>query len=217
MKQALASEHFSFYNQNHYLEVESLVSAAQADLLAEKVRFLVPSTLPPKERYIGGRDCSQKDPMILKVAKLSLFSSLAKLLFRVGKLRLAYDQFIVTSEDANVWTASPATLLEMSSFQGLYGALILRLTDGEVTPLDDTTGFCPIPAAKGNGMFFSADLPLDMHSLMSRKGQIFFLIAYGDVHSLYLHNVNDPATHFLKREGFVFGERLRDDRHPLLK
>lgn len=44
----------------------------------------------------------------------------------------------------------------------------------------------------------------------------YFLIGYGDKHSQYLYEIRDPNAHFLKSLGYVFGDRLNDNLHPIL-
>lgn len=61
----------------------------------------------------------------------------------------------------------------------------------------------------GHGLFFK---PENLPHLTAPV----FLISYCDVKTFYLLNKRDPYTHAPKKLGYVFGDLLRNDTHPLI-
>lgn len=210
MKQSLASEHFIFYNEHGHLEIEGLLSEQAVADFQEALQTMSPLS------FAKGRDLWRHHEAIRRVVLSKKYGSIAAQLFREKQLRIAYDQAFETDQLSPGLFESPTNLKQMSCFQGLVGGLIIRLSEGESVPSDDET-LCPVPEQKGSGIFFSYKTALDLNPLIQLPSQLFFLIAYGPVNTLYIHNPKDPNLNLLKKEGFVFGERLRDDRHPVLK
>lgn len=60
----------------------------------------------------------------------------------------------------------------------------------------------------GSGIFLSPTTPLLENDS--------FLIVYCESTTVYQLNSEDPYTHSLKRLGYVFGDRVRNDTHPLI-
>lgn len=113
---------------------------------------------------------------------------LKNLIFKRAYIRLVAD--LLHADNLRLayteYTDKVAPLEETSSFQTLKGALILN---EQATVINTST---PFECEEG------------------------LVIAFCDRITVYVRNDNDPFTHDLKKMGYVFGDRLRDDTHPLL-
>lgn len=119
-------------------------------------------------------------------------------LFQADLIRLAFDQLLLPGD------AGVLTLRELSPIQGVVGGLLIALTEPtEKRPL--------YPSRLGNGLFFGPEMPISLDA----PGEVL-LIAYASDPALYVYNTKSPHLHELKRYGYVFGDRLRTDRHPVL-
>ncbi len=84
-------------------------------------------------------------------------------------------------------------LKEMGSVQGIVAGAIIKPTGGAI--------------------FFSAE---HTFSLAEEGDRDYLLIAYAGPRAVYVFNEHDPDTHALKKKGFGFGDRLREETHPTL-
>lgn len=83
-------------------------------------------------------------------------------------------------------------LNEHSSINNMLGMFIINLTDG------------------------SASFYLPSTPLPNFENSTYLMVAYCDKYSQYLFEERDPQVHFLKSLGYVFGDRLNDQLHPIL-
>ena len=90
-------------------------------------------------------------------------------------------------------TAGELNLKEMGSVQGIVAGAIIK--------------------SSGEAIFFSAE---HSFSLAKEDDRSYLLIAYAGPRAVYVFNEHDPDTHLLKRQGYVFGDRLREEIHPTL-
>jgi hypothetical protein len=51
---------------------------------------------------------------------------------------------------------------------------------------------------------------------MSTPHQRYLLIVFANRRAQYVLNANDPHAHALKHKGYVFGDRLREELHPIV-
>jgi hypothetical protein len=86
-----------------------------------------------------------------------------------------------------------------------------KLTLKEMVSLTFLAGGALINLKEGKTLFFGPDLPLDLSTLSGT-----FLIAYAEERSCYSPQSYDPDPYFLKREGYVVGERLSERTHPFV-
>jgi len=95
------------------------------------------------------------------------------------------------------WTRQVSTgdlnLKEMGSIQGIVAGAIIKPSGGAV--------------------FFSAE---HTFSLAEEDETSYLLIAYAGPRAVYVFNEHDPDTHALKKKGYGFGDRLREETHPTL-
>lgn len=81
----------------------------------------------------------------------------------------------------------------------------------EHSSINNLLGIFIISLADGSGSFYLPSTPLP-----SFENDPCLMIAYCDKYSQYLYEEADPQVHFLKSLGYVFGDRLNDQLHPIL-
>lgn len=93
--------------------------------------------------------------------------------------------------------------------------------EGEGQELEEIEGVeeeikepCILPTSAGEGVFFRSDLPLNFLPFPPKHS--YLLIAYGMKTSMYLRHPTDPHEGSLKPFGYVFGDRLHDNLHPIV-
>jgi len=94
-----------------------------------------------------------------------------------------------------VTTLPERSLDESKSLQGMVGGVAICL-EGETS---------------GSAHFFSAT-----KSFAENEESLYLVIAYAKLDAVYVYNADDPETHALKKQGYGFGDRLRDETHPVL-
>ena len=133
------------------------------------------------------RDLWRKNPQIKKITLSSKFAEIAASLAKKNSLRLAYDERLPAHFQA------PHPLGETTCLKHLSISLLLILS-GEKA---------------GNGIFFLPDVYVP-------SADDAFLITYCEPRTMYLLDKSDPHVHDLKKLGYVFGDLLRSETHPIL-
>ena len=185
----LVGDHHKFFKERGWIEFQDLVPT-------EKLAAVQRGKGSTEALFIGGHDLWRRHDAVAKLVCRKELSETASSLFETKPLRLAYDQFLPADRGAPIYClplcAPGATLTNTSSLQGVVGGLLLRFSDGA-------------------GIFLGphAMAPLD-------TAQDYLLIVYAQRTTLYWPEPADPHAHGLKRLGYVFGDRLSDEFHPIL-
>ena len=219
MQFALTGDHKYRFEERGFIEFDELLTAAECERLCHAVDEALAKSLKnsrwkrnsysSEELWLGGRDLSNRNAEIQRVtSRRRLLTVLAELTGQ-HQLRWAYDQVITSGEG----TASMQTesLNQTSCFQGLVGAILLRI-EGED---DEPNAEIVKPSTLGAGVFITATKPIDYQALVE-PGQRYLLMVYGQPKLAYIHNPQDLHTHQLKDLGYVFGDRVKDTTHPIV-
>lgn len=243
MKLTLGKNHHYYFEKEGMIEFDALVPHT----LLEKINTAVDNTISLRlpggicqadsaehcdKIMAAGRDLWRSCPAIQQLASRSTLAHIAEELMLCSPVRLGYDQlftFPPSSADAALALQSasgylslsraPLTFKEISCIQGIFGGLMICLIapDRAIAPSDDLAT-TPFSHTAGNGVFFSGDLPLAWPQLFAaRPGARYLLIAYCEERSVYVQMEDDPNRHALREMGFVFGDRLNERSHPILK
>lgn len=222
MRFSLTADQKHFFSQEKHIEFEDLLSESEAEelrihadrLVAKRMNLPSIEHTPPSDIFLAGRDLWREDPFIKKSLFRQEFAELASLLFGQKLVRLAYDQYVRTAELTGSSPYPSCTSLDQAScLQKVSGALILGLTDPAPGPKDR---FSPLPKKKASALFVSGSKLLTFGPLFETPNQALLILAYCDDKTLYIHQPKDPHTHALKKEGYVFGDRLESRTHPIL-
>ncbi|MES2273135.1 MAG: hypothetical protein V4487_02965 [Chlamydiota bacterium] len=218
MRLTIPPQQTAFFTQNGYIEFEgilenpnfifeSLRKAAAARLSLSVAKLAQKS---PAELYLAGRDLWRLETTLanLFIRKLAPF---AFALTAKQSLRLAADQWI----PAHLSKEKATSLKDLFSIQGLsLGFLISSGSAGE--PARSELGLLPLPSKPGSVLFFQPHLLLDWPRLIHLPPIDLYLGAYALPISVYVQNLKDPSTNFLKQFNYGFGDVLKNEFHPLI-
>lgn len=154
----------------------------------------------------SGRDSWRKSPPLEHFLTRTL-APLALSLAGKPNLRLGCDQLFSTENRPK----QQAPLKELFSIQGFaIGAI---LAENPILPeRKSSLGILPLPSRAGNILFFRTDLILDWPHLSCD----IYMVLYALVNAVYIHNQQDPLTHYLKPFGYNFGDQLKNEFHPVI-
>ncbi len=207
MPVSLAKEHRDFYQKQGYIEFSDLLSSTQITDLTQAIDEVF---LQERNDKCAVRDVWRHHPIIKKIVMKRDFAEIACRLSLSREIYLGYDQAISGKE----LPSGLISLQQISCVRPLSVGLLIRLTEGNM-PVPDNLP-CPCPTAPGQGVFFSSHLLMNWGPLAHLEGQRFFLITYASSHPQYTLEKRDPYTHALKQMGYVFGDSLASETHPLL-
>lgn len=213
MRFAVEKEEKQFFDHHKHIEFADFFSPDEiADAQKEIEAFLLtklgklPETHDPKQIYRHGRGLWKKYP------KLSLNRKLAEVaasLFQQKFLRLAFDQVIQSTTASSSLFPTSLKIGQISCIQPLVGAALIRLTSEE-SPAPLT------PQKPGGVVFIHPDLIFPWSALTAAPHQTFLLLTFGAQTLSYLLVKEDPLTHDLKKEGYVFGDLVRSETCPTI-
>jgi hypothetical protein len=216
MRFKVTGEHRKVLEKQRFIEFEDLFSSAQLDEMAQHIDQVLTKrtrqmidTQSPDELYKIGRDLWRDDPVIKKFVSDRGLASLAAQLFQEKTLRLGFDQALRTSVRTGFSAGAPATLEQRSCIQPLVGAALIQLS-GSPDPLT------LLPKKRENVVFIAPNFLVPWEIFFQQPQHSFLLISYAPDKALYICEKNDPHVHGLKRLGYVFGDNLNSDHHPLL-
>lgn len=216
MRFKIIGEHRAFFNENGYLELESVLSPEDISLLSSATDKLLEKRLSDliefrsaEELYRVGRDLWREDETIRKKVLSHNLAELAADLFKKKTIHIAFDQLLRTGSKPGFPGKLPSTLNEISSIFPLAGAVLIHLS-GTSTPSE------LIPSQGENIIYLSPDKTIPWELFFQTPHQSYLLIAYAIPESVYVLQKKDPHTHALKKQGYVFGDRIRHDTHPII-
>lgn len=219
MKFSVDSEQKSFFNKYHAIELESLLSEQDLISLNQGIQETLPKSLPAKEQFLQGRDLWRRSEQIKKVITHHRIVSLVYELVQEKPIRLGFDQFFPQIGEKenfyNEFFKGPLPFQSFSAIQDLLCLVLIYLKGDEIGPADIPNKNL-FPAKPGNVVFFSPDYEIDFEQLSPRNNQSFLLVGFTRHHSQYLLIDKDPQRHYLKKLGYVFGDKLHDNLHPVL-
>lgn len=217
VKYTVNVEHRDFFRKNGWIQFESLLTQNQVanwnlaieHALSKRLHLPVEQIRKgPVEKLLNvGYDLWRDDDTLKKGVSIPSLAQVAFELTQIKPIRLGFDRLLMHDHFASY---SQKNFNEMSCINGLSILLLICLTQGdaESDPI--------FPNNAGSGIYFSPSFPFDFSQLASHPNQRYFLIGYADYYSQYLFNENDPFGHQLKNIGYVFGDPLKDDLHPIV-
>ncbi|MBS0607243.1 MAG: hypothetical protein KF898_06105 [Parachlamydiales bacterium] len=224
MRFALNSDHKDFYSKNGFIEFEDFLDANSVAALQKeidttlcarlKTSSIRMAELPRSAIFDSGFDLWRDNATLKHTLFKATFSEIAAQLFQAPLLRIAFDQYLDTGTGSESPLSTSLSLNDLSCANPLSGALILRLSELPVDPCDPQT--CPIPSKAGSAIFLSPDKVIPWKDLFSQKDLRLMILAYGFKKTFYRLCKNDPHTHQWKKLGYVFGDLLKDNLHPIL-
>ena len=240
MKFAFAKEHLDFFYQHHYIEFEDLLTSDEIDRVKKGMTETLSERLhTPQDRlnkhnlktlYLAGFDSWRDSDAIKKIVLRPHFAEIASNLVKKKPLRIGFDQIFCTPPDLRFSQEEmpplfkqETSLSQTSCLQGIACGLILHLSSpvvpahtSELLIQEDVQALIPIPRQAGSGIFFSPEMPFSLQHLMMVPDVHQLLISYVADPALYWLNKKDPHTHEYKKLGYAFGDKLKNNTHPIL-
>lgn len=216
MRFKITGDHRKVLEKQKFIEFEDVFSLDQIDeasrhidqVLAQRSRKLI-DTQSPQELFQVGHDLWRDDKTLQNFVCNRGLAQLAAQLFEQKTIYLAFDQALRTTRRPGFPAALPATLQQKSCIQPLAGGVLIRLS-GESHPSS------MLPKKRENVVLLSSNLLLPWEMFFQEPEQSFLLIAYAPAKALYVLEKNDPHVHLLKKMGYVFGDHLNAEHHPVL-
>lgn len=191
---ATAKEHRDFFQTHQWIEFEGIFTENQCKQIVDCAQ-----TAPLK------RDLWRLNPAVKKAIARREIAQIMSELLSVREMRLAFDELI---DDVPKKTE---TLSTIDCVQGLVGGLIVCIQK----PSDDSFSTF-FPKNLGAAVFFSPDFPIPFEDLAKIEPGCYLLIAFGAKDSVYIHHPEDPYIQHWRKIGYVFGDRLRNQTHPMI-
>jgi hypothetical protein len=219
MRFALNSDHRDFYAKQGMIEFEDLLSIDAVEKLQQEIDSTLCARLriPPSRLhdqsslslYESGFDLWRASNTIKRTLFKTTLSEIASQLFQAQIFRIGFDQYLCTANPPPFSTS--LSLNGFSCAHPLLGGLLLRLSE----PTSESSTQL-IPSKAGSGVFFSPDKIISWKELFSQPDLRMILIAYAPKKTFYRLEKNDPHTHRWKGLGYVFGDLLKDNLHPII-
>jgi len=167
-----------------------------------------------------GRDVAIQSPEVRKILFSKEIGQIACHLSLKKKLRYGGDWLWQGNHMPWIMGAEDSTLSSSFCINPIVLACLIALTDlnqGEshVEGKESPNESLYLPEKAGDALYFSSNLNFPWLSLQKKEtNQKFLLFVYAEEGVAYMLNPLDPHTHYLKRLGYVFGDRLKETTHP---
>ena len=208
-----AKEHRDFFRKLGAIEFEGVIDdeeLAQLNAATDatlKTRRQAANDKRAASPYMLGHDLWRDSTIVRDFVTKKKWGRIACELLDVPSLRMGCDQLYGNYSGCPM---GKPTLDELSSFVGTACGVAVALSDA------DGDALLPFGCCAGGIIFFKADLPIAMETLTERQPQRFLIITYTLPTAIYRHHSSDPHTHALKRHGYIFGDRLKEELNPLI-
>ncbi|MDQ5956486.1 MAG: hypothetical protein ACH349_03110 [Candidatus Rhabdochlamydia sp.] len=206
MRLVLTDDQKEFFQKNRFIEIEGLLSLEKITQI-EKLSDL---TLAKRSEnsFLQGYDLWRDSKELKEILhKRSLIKIIADL-FNTFPLRIAFDQYMKTTSPSPIQTTW--ALEELSCIKPLAGSMLIPFSFSK--PLKS---HFPFPQ-KGNVLFLAPDYPIPWPLLFGLEGLKLLIVSFAPEKALYQQETRDPHQHVLKKWGYVFGDSLNNQHHPLL-
>lgn len=224
MRFSLPDSYFEFFLKHQILEIEDLLSINEADQLCLKAEALILKRLSQKpldlasnlELWKAGKNLWKDDPVIKKILFRLQFGEMSHFLFKKRPIRLAYAQTLFTENTEDCLFSQNETLPDICCIGPLLGGALLCLRP--IENQETETHLLPNLALtkKGRVFFFSDKYPIPFPELFKQKGLRTIILYFSPGKVRYKLEPKDPLTHALKKEGYAFGDLLKEETCPYL-
>ncbi|MBA2368126.1 MAG: hypothetical protein H0V82_03775 [Candidatus Protochlamydia sp.] len=243
MKFAIAKEHRDFFHKKGMIEFEEFLASDQLALFNQCVDEALSNRLGKQQEnlklqlsealYLEGRDLWRSNKQLHKLVTQPRFAEIASELIEKKPLRLGYTQFFPSNFEVQFdrdykgiyrhFIQQTIDLQSVSCLENVACGLMICLgkpgqakLEAGVKENEEEKGIDIFPWQPGQVVYFQPEVPVDWQKLSRHSGFRFFLIVYTETYSHYLLKPEDPHTHFLKHQGYIFNDKLVDRLHPIV-
>lgn len=216
MKFTLDKSSLETFNKDRIIELEGFYSPEKiVDINREIDSLLAKEKVELREDAMKlGHNLFLQMPNYKRLFQLPLLAEIVYELISVKPLRLAYDQLLVAAADtfdqnsATSFLTPELTLEKRSSVNELVMGVMIALNAKEA--------MIPFSGEPGRVVFFSPETSIPFDFLKDRLADRYLLLAFSSAHAQYLYNDLDPQNHYLKKMGYVYGDKLKDSVSPIV-
>jgi len=219
MRFKVTGDHRKVLEKQKFIEFEDVFSleeiakvASHVDtVLAKRTKQLIDTQSCP-ELFHAGRDVWRDDPVLQQFICNRGLAQLTAQLFQQNTLCLGFDQALRSTTRPGFPNQLPASLQQKSCIQPLAGVVLIRLLGdwGDADPLS------LLPKKRENAVLMAPSLIVPWEMFFQEPKRSFLMLGYASAKALYVSEKNDLNLHFLKKLGYVFGDHLNTNFHPLL-
>lgn len=189
----LTAEQTAFFSKNGFLELEG---------------FLKPNEIAEIASLKPGRDHFRSNPIIKKLLLSRKMSNIVLALLNKDKATLGLDHKF----DLDFFLKTPEKMKNLFCVQGL--SLFIFFQVGATSECEGSKlGILPFCKTIGNILIVKSDLLIQWPNVHANV----FLAAYSSSPMVYIDNPRDPFCESLKKLSYEYGDRLRNETHPLLQ
>lgn len=210
MHWTVSTQHKDFFQENHSIIFDELINEETLILLKEDLRHEI-QKLGPNAFAYSGKDLCSKITSLNKFCSNKQWAKIFGELSLQKNIRFGYTQVFYPQKTSSISLKNElyppsCTIQEASSIQGCLGGILFPLNDAASQEI----------AKPGSALFFNKNylIPFDVFS--KDETAIFLMIVYCEKNSVYVHNINDPQTTYLRSFGYNYGDRLNDKINPLV-
>jgi len=208
MRLVLTDDQKEFFRRNHFIEIEGLLPLEKIAQIEKLSDLTLAKRTGSRSSFLQGYDLWRDNQELKEILhKRSLIKIIAEL-FNTFPLRIAFDQYIKTTFPSPIETTW--ALEELSCIKPLAGSMLIPLSFSK--PLKS---HFPFPQ-KGNVLFLAPDYPIPWPSLFGLEDLKLLIVSFAPEKAIYQQEIRDPHQHVLKKWGYVFGDSLSNQLHPLL-
>lgn len=202
-----------FFQKHHFMEIEGLLSLEKITQIEKFSDEILAKRLGAKnssiELFLQGYDLWRDNKKLKEILYKRSFIKVIADLLNVFPLRIAFDQYIKSSLSPPIQTTW--ALEELSCIKPLAGSVLIPLSFSK--PLKS---HFPFPKQLGNLLLLAPDYPIPWPLLFALEGLKLLILSFAPEKALYQQETRDPHQHALKKWGYVFGDRLNNQHHPLV-
>ena len=192
IKLTILDAHIKYFQENGYITFEELLPQNTLQKLVNETESIISSC----EKDPCRRDLFRNSAFIKKIAFNNAISSILKNLTKKQNFRLVFDQLIIKKDITSF------SLDSDTSFQNLIGGIMINIPPKDLN-LNDLNKI----------MFVKNSFFINLEKL---DFDVFLLIGYGEIKTIYKKNMKDPYNTTLKNLGYNYGDLLKDAFHPVV-
>lgn len=196
MRVTILEEQRAYFREHQFIEFEEIIENEQIPIL----KNILSNSSP------GSCDVWRRNAELKEIIANRQFGEVVARLTDQRPLRLGLD--LILSIDQ--WKPG-ATLQDYAPFQGIVGGMLIGFKGAW-----ESEEVLPIPSQEGSAVILGPELifpELDSH--IPRENR-WLLIIYADSKARFIPSKLGFEGGELKKIGYSFGDRLRDEEHPVV-
>ncbi|VHO04122.1 hypothetical protein [Candidatus Rhabdochlamydia sp. T3358] len=207
MRLFLTDDQKEFFQKNRFIEIEGLLPLEKITQIEKLSDLTLAKRLQSKSslEYDLWRDNKELKEILHKRSLIKIIAEL----FNTFPLRIAFDQYIKATSIPPIQTTW--ALEELSCIKPLAGSILIPLSFSK--PLKS---HFPFPQKIGSVLFLAPEYPIPWPLLFGLEGLKLLIVSFAPEKAIYQQETRDPHQHVLKKWGYVFGDSLHNQHHPIL-